>query len=97
MKSALKAYKGELIGKQIIIIKAKNKTYEKKTGKIIDETKNSLCISSGGRKLIILKDGITIELHDDQKSYVLQGDYLIGRPEERIKKKIPKRIRKNQK
>ncbi|PIN86496.1 ribonuclease P protein component 1 [Candidatus Woesearchaeota archaeon CG10_big_fil_rev_8_21_14_0_10_44_13] len=83
MKDTLKK---ELIGKEIRIVEAKNKTNEGIEGKIIDETKNMITISTkkGSKKLI--KEEIRIKLL--REKITIDGKLLVGRPEDRIKKKI---------
>lgn len=71
--------KRELIGKRIKVIKSVNKAYIGITGTVIDETKNMLTLDDG-RKLI--KENITIEIDGT----VLDGKYIVGRPENRIKR-----------
>ena len=53
-----------LIGKNITITSAKNKTYENKEGKVLDETKNTITIQTQDKELTIIKDQIiTLEEH----------------------------------
>lgn len=87
-------YKEELIGKIIRVKKADNKSIEGKTGKIADETKHTLVIDTTSKRLTIIKKGSVFEVTNKEKTHELIGDHLISRPEERIKKKIPKRIQK---
>lgn len=48
-----------LIGKRITITSAKNQTLNKKTGTVIDETKNTITIKTNNKKLTIIKDQLT--------------------------------------
>ncbi|MCK4247101.1 MAG: ribonuclease P protein subunit [Methanomicrobia archaeon] len=71
--------KRELIGKKIKVVKSVNEAYIGITGTVIDETRNMLTLDDG-RKLI--KENITIEMDGT----VLDGKYIVGRPENRIKR-----------
>lgn len=51
-------------------------------GTIIDETRNTFTILTGGKEKTILKKGNTF-LIDNNK---IKGDAILRRPEERIKK-----------
>ncbi|MBI4021509.1 MAG: ribonuclease P protein component 1 [Candidatus Aenigmarchaeota archaeon] len=59
-------------------------------GQIVDETRNTLVIEAGGREKIIPKDGhrFTFTLPSGERIAV-DGTVLVGRPEDRIKKKLP--------
>jgi RNase P/RNase MRP subunit p29 len=51
-----------IIGKTITIKEAKNKTIQGQTGKVLDETKNTITIQTHKKQLTIIKDQIiTIE------------------------------------
>ena len=83
MKSSLKNIsKQELIGLNAEIVDSKNKANIGISGKIIDETKNSLVID--GKRLF--KKNITIKLNINKKQITINGQMLRGRPKERIKK-----------
>jgi len=75
-----------LIGLSIKVIKAKNKSNEGIEGKIIDETKHTIKIKQKNKEKMLMKKNITLEIPD--KNVRVKGDLLIGRPEERIKKKL---------
>ena len=77
--------KKELIGVEVEITEAKNKTNKGIQGIIADETRNTLVVeTSDGLKTLIKKD-VTIELKKEKIR--IRGDLLVARPEERIKKK----------
>lgn len=74
-----------LIGERARIVDAKNRTQDGIEGTIIDETKNTVEIeTTAGRKKLIKKN-ITLALTDQHVA--VSGELLVGRPEERIKKK----------
>ncbi|MEM0476407.1 MAG: ribonuclease P protein subunit [Candidatus Aenigmatarchaeota archaeon] len=82
----------ELIGLKVKILDSKNKSLKKIKGIVIDETYNTIIIEKKNKKRKIVPKKSTIflfELENNKKVKVL-GDVLIGRPEDRIKKKFPK-------
>lgn len=72
--------KSELIGRKVKV--------GKHEGKIIDETKNMLIIETKKGIKKIPKKGKIFEFKYKGKKIKIEGNFLIGRPEERIKKKI---------
>ncbi len=81
----------ELIGLQIEIIENKNEQLVGLKGKIIDETKNMIIIKSKeGEKKIIKKDS-KFKIRIDEKNILVDGSLIVGRPEKRTKKKLPKK------
>lgn len=82
----------ELIGLKVKILDSKNKSLKKIKGIVVDETYNTIIIEKENKKRKIVPKKSTIflfELENSKKVKVL-GDILIGRPEDRIKKKFPK-------
>ena len=78
-----------LIGLEVKVIKSSNPYYLNMVGKIVDETKNTLIIKSGGKeKRIPKKDTIFLFHLSTNTAIEIYGNLLIGRPEERIKKRI---------
>ena len=73
------------IGKKIAIIDAKNKTLQGLQGIIVDETKQTFMIQENQNVKRVLKEGIVLELLDTHVR--INGDQIIGRPEERMKRK----------
>jgi RNase P/RNase MRP subunit p29 len=57
-------------------------------GRIVDETRNMIRLETGGRELSISKKGsrITLALSDGEVEVL--GDWILGSPAERIKKKM---------
>ena len=76
-----KKYKQEFIGATIKIIQSSNKEQENKTGKIIDETKNTFKIKTSSKTLTILKNNKIFEINKQK----IEGNKIIKKPEERIK------------
>ena len=69
--------KMELIGLNVKIIDAKNKSLIGITGKIIDETKNILFIETQDKKIKkIIKNQVKILLEYQNKKYEIKGEIL---------------------
>lgn len=77
--------KAALIGKRVTVIEARNPSLLGMHGIIIDETKHTLLLKTKQGVKRIGKNRITLELPDDHVR--IQGRLLIGRPEERVKRK----------
>ena len=82
MKNILKM---ELIGVGIEVTDSRNKSEKGIEGTIIDETKNIFTIETSKGIKKVTKENITILLKE--KGLKIRGDLLVGRPEDRIKKK----------
>ncbi|MBU5682528.1 MAG: ribonuclease P protein subunit [Candidatus Aenigmarchaeota archaeon] len=82
----------ELIGLKVKILDSKNKSLKKIKGIVVDETYNTIIIEKKNKKRKIVPKKSTIFLFelDNNKKVKVLGDILIGRPEDRIKKKFPK-------
>lgn len=79
----------ELIGLEVKIEKSTDKTHKGLMGKVIDESYNTLKIDARGREKIIPKaNTIFIFTLPNGVKVEVEGKVLIGRPEDRIKKKF---------
>ena len=78
--------RGELIGLKMEIINSENKNLIGIKGEIIDETKNTLVIQENDKVRTILKKQVTLKILDGQKQIQVNGELLLGRPEDRLKK-----------
>lgn len=77
----------ELIGLNVEIIDAKNKSLIGIKGKIIDETKNIIFVETKDKGIKkIIKNQVKILIEYQNKKYQINGEILASRPEERIKK-----------
>ena len=86
-KMGLNEYtKAELIGLDIEIVNAKNKSLIGLKGKIVDETKNTFIIEVDSKEKKLLKDQVTLIIHFEKEKVKVEGKLFLGRPEERIKK-----------
>lgn len=86
MRTIYNILRHELIGLETKIVKATDKNYMI-SGRIIDETKNTISIESDRKIKKLPKNCITLQLKLDDCIVNIDGKLLVGRPEERIKKK----------
>jgi ribonuclease P protein subunit POP4 len=81
----------ELIGLNVKIAKSTDTTQNGLSGKVIDETYNTLKIeTSKGEKLTIKENCVFVFTLPSKKKVEVDGKLLVSRPEDRIKKKFPK-------
>ena len=78
--------KFELIGLEVEVVDAKNKSLIGIKGKIVDETKNTFVIETNGKEKNLLKDQVTLIINFKKEKIRAEGKLFLGRPEERIKK-----------
>lgn len=82
----------ELIGLNVKIVESKNKENVGKEGVVVDETRNTIVIEEkNGKQKTLIKDQcyFSFELPSGERVRV-EGSLLVGRPEDRIKKKFKK-------
>ncbi len=79
----------EFIGMECAVMSAKNANQAGIKGKIVDETMKNIIIMADEKK-IIPKKGTVFQLSVGNKKIELKGDFIIGRPEDRIKRKFKK-------
>jgi len=78
--------KDELIGLKVIITSCTDPTWVRKSGIIIDETKNTFLIESKGMVKCIAKDIATFTFERNGTNSTVSGSDLRYRSEERVKK-----------
>jgi RNase P/RNase MRP subunit p29 len=71
----------DLIGVDVTVVAAANKSLVGKTGKVIDETKHTITINQGGTRLTIIKKDATFLINNKK----IKGTTLNKRPEESIR------------
>lgn len=79
----------ELIGLEVSVTESSDPTLLDTSGKIIDETRNTIVINGGGekvRKIAKSTSTLLITLPDGEKVTV-DGKKLVGRPEERVRRR----------
>jgi len=81
----------ELIGLEVEVKKSTNKSQVGIKGKVVDETYNMLVIETEkGEKMVEKKSCVFIFKLPNGKKVEVEGWVLVGRPEDRIKKKFPR-------
>jgi ribonuclease P protein subunit POP4 len=89
MKVTPTVIQGEFIGLNAKIAKSSNPSLVRMTGKIIGETRNTFLILQEGRQKTIPKDTSVFHFIMPNDSVVeIEGKLLLGRPEDRVKKRI---------
>lgn len=68
------------------IMDSKNKNLIGIKGVVIDETKNTLAIKEDNIVKTILKKQVVLKFNYGENNIIVDGNLLIGRPEDRIKK-----------
>lgn len=77
----------ELIGLDCEIVKARNKSQIGLRGKIIDETMKTIVIQN---RKVVEKKGTIFRVMLGERKVDIDGNFIMMRPEDRIKKKIKK-------
>ena len=79
----------ELIGLTVEVHRSRNKYLEGIKGVVVDETMKMLVIETErGRKMVQKSVCDFIFTLPDGTKVLVEGKYLVGRPEDRLKKKI---------
>ena len=79
----------ELIGLEASVIESKNKCQLGLTGRIIDETMKTILIETqAGRKRVFKREVKLLVKLPDGSLVLVDGKELVGRPEDRLKKKL---------
>jgi len=83
----------EFIGIETKMVKSSNPDVVGITGKVVDETRNTLTIScNDGEKKVVIKDITVFEfVLPDGTVVEMNGKVIMGRPEDRLKKR-PRRL-----
>ena len=76
----------ELIGLDAEIVKSKNPTLIGFKGKIVDETQSTLTIKQKDKMKKIIKNQAIFNFKVGEKIVQVDGKFLVGRPEDRLKK-----------
>ena len=76
----------ELIGLEVEVVDATNKSLKGIKGVIIGETKNTLVIEHENTSKTVLKEQVTLDIRMDGNIVRMDGKMLLGRSEERVKK-----------
>lgn len=85
----------DLIGLRVRVVQARDGGMVGMEGTVVDETRETLVIEEGGRR-ILPKRGNSFEFTlEDGTVTVLDGDAIAFRPEDRIKRAVPRRGSRN--
>lgn len=79
---------GELIGLKAKVVKCLDKKQAGLEGFIIDETKNMFFIETKHGTKKVVKASATFRFYAGRKSYVVRGEEINFRPEDRIEKAL---------
>lgn len=80
--SADEILRGELIGLDVKVVKAKNNKLVGLKGRVVDETRNMLRI--GDR--MITKEHVVLDVEKDGHIIEIDGRLLVGKPEDRVRR-----------
>ena len=82
----------ELIGLNARVVKSLHPNYVGIAGRVIDETRNTLVIQYENERKIVAKSVVVFYFTMPDGTVVeIDGKAIVGRPENRIKKKIRRR------
>ena len=82
----------EFIGLETNVIKSSNPHVVGITGRVVDETRNTFTILHNGERKVVIKDTSVFDfVMPDGTVVELDGKVIMGRPEDRIKKR-PRRL-----
>ena len=88
MKAAATVTQSELIGLDAKVAKSTNRNSVGISGKVIDETRNTLVIRQNNSDKVVPKETTIFQLTLSNGSVVeVDGNAIVGRPEDRVKKK----------
>jgi len=82
----------EFIGLETKVVRSSNPHVVGIAGRVVDETRNALTILHNGKKLVVIKDTAVFDfVMPDGTVVEIDGKVIMGRPEDRIKKR-PRRL-----
>jgi len=88
MKAAATITQSELIGLKAKVTKSTNHDSIGITGTVIDETRNTLIIRQNNSDKVVPKETTVFQFTISNGSVVeVEGNVIMGRPEDRVKKK----------
>jgi ribonuclease P protein subunit POP4 len=88
MKAAATVTQSELIGLAAKAAKSTNRNSVGISGKVIDETRNTLVIRQNNSDKVVPKETTIFQFTLSNGSVVeVDGNAIVGRPEDRVKKK----------
>ena len=89
MKITPSILRHEFIGLNAKVVRSSHSGYVGISGKVIDETRNTLTILHDGKKKMVVKNVSVFHfIFPDGTIVEIDGKSIVGRPEERLKKRI---------
>ena len=89
MKVTPDIIRAEFIGTKAEVSQSKHPGYVGISGKIIDETRNTITILHEGKRKKVIKESAVFHFNFSDGTVVeIDGKLLAGRPEDRLKKRI---------
>lgn len=89
--TAFNLVRHELISLKVKVVKSTDPTQKSLSGTVVDETYNTLTIESNGREKKVVKENcVFIFTLPGGTKVEVEGNVIVSRPEDRIKKKLPK-------
>ena len=79
----------ELIGLPVRVVKHDDHNMEGLEGDVVDETMKTLSILAEKGRVTVPKKGAEFLFNLEEDKVKVEGDLLVGRPEDRVSKKIP--------
>lgn len=81
----------ELIGLHAAVTDATDPSLTGMDGTVVDETRQTLVIETEAGERTVAKDAAVFRFDLPETGVEIQGNILLGRPEERILKKLPRK------
>ncbi|KYH38714.1 MAG: hypothetical protein AYL28_002710 [Candidatus Bathyarchaeota archaeon B23] len=79
----------ELIGLEVSVVEDANPHNVGVSGRVVDETRNTLIIEDDSRERCIAKHHATFRFRLPDGTLVeVEGSHLIGRPEDRVRRRV---------
>ena len=89
MKVTPRIVQREFIGLNAEVVRSSNPTYVGISGRVVDETRNILVIMHQNEKKAIIKNTAVFHFTMPDGTVVeINGKVIVGRPEDRIKKRV---------
>jgi ribonuclease P protein subunit POP4 len=79
----------EFVGLEAAVTESSNPDCRNISGIVVDETRNTFVILRGGKRKTVVKNQVVLRFRLPDESIVqIDGKVLVGRPEERLKRRI---------
>jgi len=92
MKGMLAILQHDLIGLNAKVARSSNSEYVNITGRVLEETRNTITIIHRNKKKIVVKNTTVFHFTLSDGTIVeVDGEVIVGRPEDRIKRHIKRR------